>query len=87
MDKVEQIQAEIQELKEIIEDAKLKQSNLAGRKELLLNTLKEQFGVKSIKEARAKIKKLEAKREKLLGEIDGMLAELDEMQQKVEYNE
>jgi len=65
------------ELKERIEEAKTKISKLDGRKSSLMETLKEDYKCKTLKEAKELLTSLEADIEKLDNSIIEGIAELE----------
>ena len=66
------------DLKNQINDARGEVSKLEGRKEYLMNSLRDQFGCTTIAEAEAKSKKLEKSISKISDQIETATAELEE---------
>ena len=84
MDRLEEIQSSIDSMLSDIETAKLKASSLTGKKEVLLERLKKEFNISTLKAAAKEIKVLEAKREKLLSQLDIKIKELNSLMGEVE---
>lgn len=69
---------ELLELKEEIEEAKEKSSELKGEKQALMKRLKEEWDCKSVKDAEKLISEMEKEIETTSLEINNGLEELDE---------
>jgi predicted transcriptional regulator len=67
------------ELKEEIEEAKQKVSELKGEKQALLKQLKENWKCSSIEDAEKKLVKLGEQEEQLSNQIEAGIEELEEM--------
>lgn len=70
-------ETELLELKQQIDDAKSTIKNLEGRRDLLMEQLKEKWGLKTIAEAEKKVKSLETSIEKYDTQIEESTAELE----------
>lgn len=66
------------QLKTDIDTAKVEVSKIKGKKELLENQLKTQFGCSTIEEAEEKVKQLQKKIDKLSTSIEEGIQELEE---------
>ena len=66
------------ELKQEIDEAKTKVSELTGQKNALMKQLKEDYGCKTIQDADNKVNDLEKQIDKIKKQIDSGIAELEE---------
>jgi len=87
MDRLEEIQSDIDKILSDVETAKMKASSLNGKKEVLLERLKKEFNLSTPKAAKKEIKTLEDKREKLLSQLDVKIDELNALIDGVENAE
>jgi len=74
----------IMEIKEELEEAKKKVSNLEGQMEVIKKNLKDEFGVKNLKEAVAKRDSLQKRADKLGIQINQKLKKLEEIMEENE---
>lgn len=69
---------ELLQLKEEIEEAKQKVSELKGERQALMKRLKEEWDCETIEQAQSKVAEMEEQSEQLSKEIDKGLIELNE---------
>jgi len=69
---------ELLDLKQEINEAKDKSTKLQGRKDLLVEQLKEKYNVTTLKQAKEKLKKMEQSQETLNTQIEEATEKLEE---------
>jgi hypothetical protein len=70
---------ELERVSNLIRENENKKARLEGERESLMNSLKEGFGVSSIREAKKKQREISEKKETLESEIEQKMEELREM--------
>lgn len=70
-------QDDLMQLKEEIEEAKSKIANIEGQKSSSLETLKEEYGYKTIAQAKKALSTLDDEIEKLQDDIEVLLEEIE----------
>lgn len=78
---------ELLELKEEIDEAKEKAATLKGRKDVLVEQLKEKWGVSTPAKASAKLKTMEEKLEEIEEEIEKATEKLEKQLQDENHEE
>ncbi len=75
---MKEIERELRRLKRVIEESKKERDILAGRREEQLRRLREEFGCKTVPEAKKLLRKLEISSDKLERKIEKGFEELRE---------
>jgi flagellar biosynthesis chaperone FliJ len=75
---VDKTAQELERMKKKVDEAKTKVSNLEGKRDSLLEQLKNDFGLDTVEQAEKKLKELEQQKEELEQQVEEKLQEIKE---------